>query len=145
LQRLGITGRAVNTTNVNTLSDKEKRLITRVVQGSPTPRTRAVTGVNEISSSEIFAERLQSFYSSCSIPNHTDPMLWNFNTDSEMKLFYDITFPRSSESRTEVTAVSAKLRLHKFNDPPIEPIPVNSIGICIFFHQLYNQLVIKIH
>ena len=99
----------------------------RVVGVSPTPRTQisAVTGVNEISSSDIFAERLQSFYPSCSVPNHSDPIIWNMDSQTEMRLFYDITFPRSAEARTEVTAVSAKLRIHKFNDPPNDRITSN--------------------
>lgn len=99
----------------------------RVVGVSPTPRTRisAVTGVNEISSSDIFAERLQSFYPSCSVPNHTDPVLWNVESEVEMRIFYDITFPRSAEARTEVTAVSAKLRIYKFNDPPNDRTTAN--------------------
>ncbi|XP_054166209.1 uncharacterized protein LOC128963684 [Oppia nitens] len=35
-----------------------------------------------------------------------------------MKLFFDITFPRSVDTHNEVSAVSAKLRIYKFNDPP---------------------------
>ena len=104
---------------MSSFTDEERNLMNKVVGVTPTPRTRinTVTGVNEILSSEIFSERLQSFYPSCSVPNHTDPILWNMNSNFEMKLFYDITFPRSAESRTEVTAVSAKLRIFKFNDP----------------------------
>lgn len=146
LQRLGITGRVANSSrDLNVFSNDEKDILTRVVQGAgaPTPRTGAVTGVNEISSSEIFAERLQSFYPSCSVPNHTDPVLWNQNSDSVMRLYYDISFPRSSESRTEVTAVSAKLRIDKFNDPPLEATPFNDISnyyISLFCHTIQYNL-----
>ncbi|CAG2121597.1 unnamed protein product, partial [Medioppia subpectinata] len=124
-----ISGRNPNATNAGSLSEEEKDLMNRVVRVSvPTTRTRleTVTGVNEISSSEIFAQRLQSFYPSCSVPNHTDPIRWNQMADNEMKLYYDITFPRSVDSRNVVTAVSAKLRLFKFNDPPNERITANN-------------------
>ena len=126
----------MNSSNMNTFTDEEKNLMNRVVGVSPTPRTRidAVTGVNEISTQEIFAERLQSFYPSCSVPNHTDPILWSMGSDFEMKLFYDITFPRSAESTTEVTALSAKLRVFKYNDPPKDRInaQIGNTGIKTF-------------
>lgn len=122
LHRLGITGRTTNTTNPNTFSDEERQLISRVVQRVPS-RTiiNGVNGVNEIASSEIFAERLQSFYPSCNAPNHTDQNLWKNSRDADMRLFFDITFPKSSESQTELSVVSAKVRLYKINDPVVSP------------------------
>lgn len=150
LHRLGITGRAMNSSNMNTFSDEERRLITRVVQRVPSSRTRGIgsgiSGVNEISSSEIFAERLQSFYPACSFPNHSDPTLWNQNLDEEMRLYYDINFSRSSQTQTqtEISVVSAKLRLYKYNDPPLsEELPLSNLGtfMSTFYESNYCGIV----
>ena len=164
LNRLGISRRIINNTNTNlnnNFTDKEKHLILRVVQRVPVvsrtvsnggsyPRVTdgsypRVTGVNEISSQEIFAERIQSFYPSCSVPNHTDHLLWNTSSEIEMRLFYDITFPRSYQAQTQVNVVSSKIRLFKFNHPSInEATTINNLGIS--FNHLsiqFNHLSIQ--
>jgi len=123
--------------NSNQFSDHERRLMERVVDGLPFPYgplgSHGISGVNEIGSSEIFAERLQSFYPSCSVPNHTDTTLWYGHglANTQMKLFYQITFPKSVNTRTQINVVTAKLRIYKFKDPPLDSTPnanINNLG-----------------
>lgn len=73
-----------------------------------------VTDMNEYSTSEVYAKRLQSFYPSCGIPNLTDPLMWRQHNRQEMRLYFDLTIPKSSDrnGRTSITIMWAKLQLY---------------------------------
>ena len=81
---------------------------------SNSPMGVGVTDVNEFATSEIYAQRLQSFYPSCGIPNFTIPSVWKHPNQREMRLFFDLNIPKSSDSTrpTHVTIMWAKLRLY---------------------------------
>lgn len=81
---------------------------------------------NEFATSEIYAQRLQSFYPSCGIPNLTDPSVWKQPNQREMRMYFDLTIPKSSGGarRTHITIMWAKLRLYIFSGP--ECVKANS-------------------
>ena len=104
-----------------------------------TPMLGSVTDSvpQEFSTSEIYAQRLQSFYPSCGIPNFTDPSVWKQPNQREMRLYFDdlsIITPKMTSSlqskstnnndnngatrrMTQVTILWAKLRLYIFAGP----------------------------
>lgn len=134
LQRLGLVGRIpasiVNVT-ASSLNDEAGKKLIDVVKNGPPPTAKTFlddmnsddlnsgtgvtnTGDNEMPTSEIYAQRLQSFYPSCRIPNYTDVELWNSAKDQQMKLYFDLTIPKSTNLRTHITIMWAKLRLFMF-------------------------------
>lgn len=138
LRRLGLVGRIpIATVNVtaSSLNDEVGRKIIDVVNNRPPPTSNtyledqfllpndpnsggvAVTDTNKLSTSEIYAQRLQSFYSSCEVPNATDVRLWNSIDKQQMKLYFDVTIPKSTNARTHITIMWAKLRLYMYARP----------------------------
>lgn len=118
----------------SSLNDEVGKKIIDVVKNGPPPTaktfledmaltnerssiTGGVTSPNEMPTSEIYAQRLQSFYPSCDVPNNTDVQLWNSMKDQQMKLYFDLTIPKSTNARTHITIMWAKLRLFMFAKP----------------------------
>ncbi|RZF45274.1 hypothetical protein LSTR_LSTR013648 [Laodelphax striatellus] len=60
--------------------------------------------------SDVYTEKVQSFYPSCELPRNTDEELWS-NGES-MHLLFDLSFPTSLQGNV-VNIIAAKLRLHK--------------------------------
>ncbi|XP_039300775.1 uncharacterized protein LOC111057198 [Nilaparvata lugens] len=60
--------------------------------------------------SDVYTEKVQSFYPSCELPRNTDEELWS-NGES-MHLLFDLNFPISLQGNV-VNIIAAKLRLHK--------------------------------
>ncbi|XP_039275769.1 uncharacterized protein LOC120349490 [Nilaparvata lugens] len=60
--------------------------------------------------SDVYTEKVQSFYPSCELPRNTDEELWS-NGES-MHLLFDLNFPTSLQGNV-VNIIAAKLRLHK--------------------------------
>lgn len=69
--------------------------------------------VKEFATAEIYAQRLQSFYPSCGIPNFTLPSVWKSPNQREMRLYFDLAIPRMTNlaRRSHTTIMWAKLRL----------------------------------
>ena len=76
------------------------------------------TNVRSSSSSlsEIYAQRLQSFYPTCNTNSG-----YSVNTDQqqqmEMKLYFDLNIPKLPDKRTHITIMWAKLRLFMMKGP----------------------------
>lgn len=105
LHRLGIRNPPANgSLSAAPLNNSTLRLVEEIVR-SPPPSVQDITTART-----IYSERIQSFYPSCLTPNQTDPSAWN--RPGHLRLHYDVSFPRSS-SGTEISLVSAKLRLYR--------------------------------
>ncbi|XP_075210777.1 uncharacterized protein LOC142318121 [Lycorma delicatula] len=62
--------------------------------------------------SDIYTEKVQSFYPSCELPRNTDEELWSHS--EPMHLLFNLNYPTSLQG-TAVNIVAAKLRLYKFS------------------------------
>ncbi|KAL3250067.1 hypothetical protein MRX96_055676 [Rhipicephalus microplus] len=104
LHRLGIRNPPANGSLSAPLNNSTLRLVEEIVR-SPPPSVQDITTART-----VYSERIQSFYPSCSTPNQTDPSAWD--VPGHFRLHYDVSFRRSSPG-TEVSLVSAKLRLYR--------------------------------
>lgn len=86
--------------------------------------------VKEFATAEIYAQRLQSFYPSCGIPNFTLPSVWKSPNQREMRLFFDLNIPRLTNSvrRSHTTIMWAKLRLFVTAGPGCRQALSSGIG-----------------
>ncbi|XP_063218730.1 uncharacterized protein LOC134528992 [Bacillus rossius redtenbacheri] len=60
--------------------------------------------------SEMYTERVQSFYPSCDLPKNTDAEMWNDPTF--MHMYFDLKYPEPSDGM-QSDIITAKLHLHK--------------------------------
>lgn len=89
--------------------------------------------VKEFATAEIYAQRLQSFYPSCGIPNFTLPSVWKSPNQREMRLYFDLNIPRLTNSvrRSHTTIMWAKLRLFVTAGPGCRQALSSGIGMII--------------
>ncbi|CAN7996874.1 unnamed protein product, partial [Ixodes hexagonus] len=123
LHRLGIRNPASPSNGSTPLNNSTLRLVEQIVRIPPAKTMATAAAGGELTTARtVYSERIQSFYPACSLPNNTDLSAWH--VPGHMRLHYDVTFPRPSAG-TEITLVSAKLRLYRLSDPrsapPLEP------------------------
>lgn len=115
LHRLGIRNPAHPANgSLGSLNNSTLRLVEQIVR-IPPAKTMATSG-EMTTARTIYSERIQSFYPACYLPNNTDGSAWS--SPGHFRLHYDVAFPRPSPG-TEITLVSAKLRLYKRLDTSV--------------------------
>lgn len=95
-------------------------ILSQIMSPSPIPPGTSIATVTEtgdLRNTEIYSQRLQSFYSSCRTPNGTEDDVWVEQADGEMKLYFDVNIPKSSSVHTVITVLWAKLRLFVYSEP----------------------------
>ncbi|XP_067139287.1 bone morphogenetic protein 2-A-like [Centruroides vittatus] len=113
LQRLGIS-RQPNITSPY-ISDDERSRMTQLFEKMHQIRSH----INDIDRPfRLYAERMQSFYPSCTLPNNTDRNTWD--NQNSFRIFYDVSVPRALINN-EVNIMLAKLRLYKINNLEVNP------------------------
>ncbi|XP_064455567.1 transforming growth factor beta-2 proprotein-like isoform X2 [Ornithodoros turicata] len=119
LHRLGLRNPPGPTHNASHALSNTTLAIAEEVVRNPPVKTMATS--SELTTARtVYSERIQSFYPSCSLPNNTDRVAWD--QQGHFRLLYDINFPRPSAG-TEISLVSAKLRLYKIAHP--DPLPAS--------------------
>ncbi|CAN8021411.1 unnamed protein product [Ixodes persulcatus] len=122
LDRLGIRNPASPANASTSFNNSTLRLVEQIVRIPPAKTLATAAAGGELTTARtVYSERIQSFYPSCSLPNNTDLSAWN--VPGHLRLHYDVTFPRPSAG-TEITLVSAKLRLYRLPDPRAAPPPL---------------------
>lgn len=105
-----------NNNNNNNASNYFEDLLSAAAPDGVT-NTGSQQNQQDYSTSEFYAQRLQSFYPSCSAPNETDESSWKSTNGRQMRLHFEVNIPRSHNVRTHVTIMWAKLRLYLFAAP----------------------------
>lgn len=106
LERLGFQNKP-NVTFV--VSEDRRKQITRKLEELRVEQDNDLIQNNE----EVYAERVQSFYPSCSLPRNTDKEVWD--DPNNFHIYYNISSPRQMQG-TSINVSSARLRLFKTND-----------------------------